>query len=220
MIHNFLKLITFELNNYLESISQGDGPFAVAGNIALSTVLGGTGSIMDNKVVISLINLSEEPTLKNNTPYRSNALVWEKEFPPVHLNVFFLFSANFNPPSSVSGSDNNYYLGIERLCQVIEFFQGKPSFSISDSPMQDFVLNETVQVSEISEIQNLTFKMEIVSLSFEQSNHLWGTLGGKQLPFVLYRAHIIPVSRRTLIERGGVITEIESKLNNFSNPKL
>ncbi len=213
MIHNFLKLVVSELNEYLKSISQGDGPFAVAGNIGLATVFGGNESFLDNKVVVSITNLAEEPTLKNNLQYRYNSLAWEKEFPPIFLNVYFLFSANFNPPSSVASSDNNYYLGINRLCQVIEFFQGKPCLSVSNSSNQD---SPTIDSSNI-DFQNLTVKMEIVSLTFEQCNFLWSSLGGKQLPFVLYKAHIIPITRHNLNDGGRVITDVETIFNDFSD---
>lgn len=217
MIHLFLKLIISELNDYLESVSQGEGPFTVAGNVGLASVFGGNGSYMENKVVASLINLAEEPTLKNKSQYKTNSISWEKSFPTVYLNAFILFSANFNSSSPNSGSENNYTSGIERLSQVIGFFQGKSSFKVSSFPTLNFAINDANSDPDLLEFQNCEFKLDMVSLTFEQCNHLWGSLGGKQLPFILYKAQVIPITRRNVIDGGGVIKEIETRLNNLSD---
>jgi hypothetical protein len=41
---------------------------------------------------------------------------------------------------------------------------------------------------------------------------LWGSLGGKQLPFVLYRARLVPIQMEQILGREGFITEIDLAL--------
>lgn len=40
--------------------------------------------------------------------------------------------------------------------------------------------------------------MDVFSMNFEQINHLWGILGGKYIPSVLYKLRILPVQKSEL----------------------
>ena len=48
----------------------------------------------------------------------------------------------------------------------------------------------------------------------EEVNHLWGTLGGKQYPFVLYMMRMLDLQFQAVHNEIGLITEIRS---NFSH---
>jgi len=50
--------------------------------------------------------------------------------------------------------------------------------------------------------------LDLFSLTFEQINHLWGSLGGKQVPFVLYRARLLSLTAKEIKETGAPITDI------------
>jgi hypothetical protein len=54
------------------------------------------------------------------------------------------------------------------------------------------------------------FKMtlELYCPTFEEQNHIWGTLGGKQLPSVMYLARLVEVQRAVPPEVGGLVEEI------------
>jgi hypothetical protein len=55
-------------------------------------------------------------------------------------------------------------------------------------------------------------------MTFEQINHLWGSLGGKQVPFAMYKARLVAVSDHRSLGQGRLIEKIEGngfvKLNN------
>ena len=51
--------------------------------------------------------------------------------------------------------------------------------------------------------------LDLHTLSFEQLNDLWGSLGGKQVPFVMYRARLIPIQMGLPMARTGLITEVD-----------
>jgi len=53
--------------------------------------------------------------------------------------------------------------------------------------------------------------MELYTLTFEQINHLWGSLGGKQVPFVMYKARLVKIQHQ-ITEEAPLIEQIE---NNF-----
>jgi hypothetical protein len=44
----------------------------------------------------------------------------------------------------------------------------------------------------------------------EEVNHLWGTLGGKQYPFVLYVLRMLDLKFKAVQHESGVITEVVS----------
>jgi hypothetical protein len=44
----------------------------------------------------------------------------------------------------------------------------------------------------------------------EEVNHMWGTLGGKQYPFVLYSLRLLELKFKAALGEGGLITEVVS----------
>ncbi|MEL6133624.1 MAG: DUF4255 domain-containing protein [Bacteroidota bacterium] len=215
MIWQALTLIIQELDTYIMSLAPGEtGPMVVAGNIGLSTTLGGNESFMDGRVVVSMPNLMEEDSLKNSMPLRTygpNGV--EQVLPPVFLNLYVLFTANYSSSSTDPATGSTQYgRGLTRIAQVISFFQGKRQFTVQNSPNANLLPDPL--------LQDLCVNMELVSLTFEQINYLWGALGGKQLPFVLYKAHVVPVKREIVSDRGGIVQDIQTETDhlNPSNP--
>jgi len=55
---------------------------------------------------------------------------------------------------------------------------------------------------------NIKVTLDLMSLTFEQVNHLWGSLGGKQAPFLLFKARQVEIDAARMLDGGGVISEI------------
>jgi hypothetical protein len=53
--------------------------------------------------------------------------------------------------------------------------------------------------------------MDMYSPTFEESNYLWGTLGGKQYPSVLYRIRKLDIDAELKIAESGIIETIQTK---------
>ena len=51
---------------------------------------------------------------------------------------------------------------------------------------------------------------DLYSPSLEETNHLWGTLGGKQYPFVLYVMRMLDLRFQAAPRESGLITEVVS----------
>jgi Pvc16 N-terminal domain len=131
--------------------------------------------------------------LKNgpHSRLRDGRIIYENR--PVHLYLYLLFSAN-NPV---------YSTALTQLSRVIEFFQGQNVFTIRNSP-------DLAGVSLSADaLAGLRIVLELQSLTFEQVNYLWGSLGGKQVPFVLYRARLIALTAGDIASSGPPIEEIE-----------
>jgi hypothetical protein len=56
------------------------------------------------------------------------------------------------------------------------------------------------------------------TLSFEQINHLWGSLGGRQMPFVMYKLRLVSVTEHALLREVPLIEEIETTARPVSKP--
>ena len=48
----------------------------------------------------------------------------------------------------------------------------------------------------------------------EEVNHLWGTFGGKQYPFVMYTLRLLDLKFRAVQSEGGLITEVMSNFRS------
>ncbi len=178
MLYEALAILRSQLQLF---IAQNDDTVTtdsevVLGNIAMAETANATP--ITNKVVISLVSLEDDATLKNGPTRFVEANQIKKENRPVHTNAYILITAHY--PAG-------YTNALKRLSQVIKFFQGKAIFTQSNSPLPE--IEETEGITE--------FKMtlELMSPSFEQQNHIWGMLGGKSHPFALYKARLIVLKR-------------------------
>jgi hypothetical protein len=63
---------------------------------------------------------------------------------------------------------------------------------------------------ENADLAELRFTMELYTLTFEQINHLWGSLGGRQVPFVMYKLRLVGITDKAIVREVPLITEIQS----------
>lgn len=192
MIFTAFKLLKDQLDNYIQSFNpMGNDPegHVVLDNVAtLETPDRPPGA--EEKIILSMVNIEEEATLKNSTHFYKNAQGIVYHNPPIYLNLYMLVSAHYK----------NYEDALTRLSQVIQFFQGKAGFNIKNSP--DQALPDDLQLH-----------LELFSLSFEQLNHLWGALGGKQMPSVLYKVRLVKITENRITGLGTIVEQIQSKDN-------
>ena len=118
--------------------------------------------------------------------------------PPLHLNLYLLIAANFK----------NYDTSLISISKVIEFFQGKKVFTSSNT-----VYNRDNVAFEI--LDDFRFILEIYSPSFEELNNIWGTLGGRQMPSVIYKVQLIQIERDKKLAESKIITHIGGTLNDY-----
>lgn len=192
MIVEATTLLLAQLNEY---IVHADGPGAtanqaVSGNIA-QLDRQEVATELENHIVLTLVNLEEEHALRNGQtafPLSTGDVAYRNR--PVHLNLFLLFTANYR----------NYATALRRLAQVLTFFQGKQRFTAANSPGHTLPQSGIVDFSLV---------MDLVSLSLEEVNHLWGFLGTKESPFAVYRGRLVVVADQRRMETGGRIQDID-----------
>lgn len=157
--------------------------------ILSSNILNQDGTLAlkeQNKIVATIVNIQEERMLKSGSRVYGEGSFNEKGYykPPIYLNLYLLFSVQFEPQLLPEG--------LKFLSILIGYFQMKNVFTSQSSA------NLPVGIEKII--------MEMENLSFQEQNNLWGALGCKYVPSVLYKMRMLTISENVLIQSGTEIT--------------
>lgn len=195
MIKQSLEYLAKELNRNLNG--NASDSLYVLENVARID-LDSTPSTSGNqgKVMLTLVNIEEEKTLKNDSFYvrrydPQEGEKIDKRNPTLHVNLYLLISC----------AASTYSTALERIDQVVEYFQGKNIFTADSAHPQD---NYPTKVEKII--------LDLYSLNFEQLNHLWGILGGKYVPSVLYKLRLLPI-QRNIVQPVAQVEDIATNGN-------
>ena len=210
MISHGLTIVINELKKHLEDVYSVPSSSDVVqlGNLAEGiTSTGGNGGIARGKLIFSVVNIKEEKTLKNlpNLVRNDITLRATYENPPVFLNFQILITA----------TDANYNNALLMLSRTIRFFQSKNVFTQDDvSPAS---ISSNAPPNLLDRLESFKLIFELYSPSMEEVNHLWGTLGGKQYPFVIYMMRMLDLKYRAVYSESGLITELVSEFYHKNN---
>ena len=190
MIFEAIELMRAELQAYILPFSAG--MFVEIGSIA--NVAGN----QHDKILVSLVNVEEETALRNVPPpfQRNAAGNLEIKQPPVFLNLYVIICVNYS-------TESNYATALQWLGRVVQCFQRKSFHTVANTP-------EAMNIS--AEAANLRVTTELYSLTFEKLNQLWGTLGGKQVPSVVYKVRVVEEEAETQLSEGSAILRIEGRV--------
>lgn len=203
MIHKALVLLQEEIEeNIRTNLGSAPPPPSIIELGNPSLIESGDHPELNDTLLISLVNVEEESTLKNVKVAQrisANGTV-RYELPPISLNLYVLICANF---------PNRYEDALRGLSRVIRFFQGKRVFNTHNTTSQT-ILNLMADPNEPlrDEIRDMEIFTDLYTMTFEQINHLWGSLGGKQIPFVMYRARLVRIREPRFQREGTLIEEI------------
>ncbi len=196
MIYETLQILKEQIETYFTEV--GLGKIIILENIALWESGSANASKVEDKVVITLLKLEEEVTLKNIPNYKIKDNKTEYKNPPVHLNIYLLISANCD----------TYDKSLRSISRVIQFFQGKKVFTSGNT-----IYNRTNVALDV--LDYFKFIVELYTPGFEEMNHVWGTLGGRQLPSVIYRVQLVQIEQDKKLAESGLITHVGGELNNI-----
>lgn len=172
---------------------SGEGRFVLGNAAQMDASESEVQSKLRNRIIISLVNIEEESALKNYRNLHKNHTTGSVEYenPPVFLNLYILFSAHFQ----------DYKQALRGLSLVVRFFQGRNRFQFTVSDEDNVEADETIDLS-----------LDLYTMTFEQINHLWGSLGGKQVPFAMYKARLVSLSDHRPLGQGKLIDKIDGNL--------
>lgn len=172
MIHQSLQYVVDELNAYLQLRS----PSLTPDRLVLESLFDADGNLNTSardKVVLSLVNVQQDPVYQPVETYekRPDGKA-ELVRPELKVNLFLLFVANLS----------GYSECLKALEQIISFFQAHHSFRYSAIPTLSDQPGRMV--------------FDLYSMTFEQQNHLWGALGSKYRPSIMYKVSLVGIRDR------------------------
>lgn len=197
MLYEALQILTNEVNVFLDQ--EGLDPWVVLENIALLETEHESAADMNNRVVLTLLTIDEETTLRNFTNSRVVGGKTEVRNDKVNLNLYVLFSGNMT----------SYKNSLIYISKVIEFFQGKNIFTQSNSQRIESIYNA-------HNLNDFRFTMELYTPTFEDLNYIWGTLGGKQFASALYKLSLVTIEHNVPVSESALITQIRNSAHNLS----
>jgi hypothetical protein len=193
-----LQFIVDELNSFL---GAKDPAYRGAAAAVLSDLVDQQGELVvarnndeetHDNVVVTLINVEEETVGKSQVPHvRRPDRTINLLNPDIRINLFVLFSAYSN-----SAANERYFNCLRLISYVVRFFQSHPVFHHQEFPHLG------------QEVEKLV--VELVSPTFEQQNHLWGALGAKYMPSVLYKVRMLVIREEEESPIAGLVEEIQT----------
>lgn len=198
MISHVLSIVVNELNQHLienYGLSATD-PQVWMGNLS-EGVGSGNGQVKRDIINLSLVNIKEEKFLKNlpNHTRNDSTLTVTYENPAVYLNLQIL----------VTTTHSNYGNALLALSRTIRFFQYKNVFTQDNVSPASITTN--LPANPLDRLESFKLIFDLYSPSIEEVNHLWGTLGGKQYPFILYVLRMLDLKFASVQSQKGLITE-------------
>ena len=166
MINSALTFLANFLNQQLK-LQHGIEDSVVASNLTDSD--GSTPAQIKNKLAVSVANIEQENVTRSMQNVMSGQ--YQRQSPPLHINLVVLISANFD--------SNQYSEGLELVSNVMRIMESHRSFDRQSHPELPDNLEK--------------LNCDMVNLSLSESAILWTGLKASQRPALLYKLRILQI---------------------------
>ncbi len=199
MLRTALEFIKRELDAYIADRENDVANYSPGSIVDLKSIVSVTGNVEfdNNKHIMMMLAGIEEERRVGKQPYivplDNNRFA--RLNPPVELDLFVLFIAY----------NNDYPTALRDVSDVIAFFQANSVFDEQRYPgLNAGVMDPANKPWQL--IDRLSFRL--LNFSFELQNNLWGMLGGKYLPSVIYKMNMLTVFDTKSKDSVAAITNI------------
>lgn len=193
MINRILTALKDELNEFIKLKDPIN--FGLLDIVILSNLVDQAGTLAfvsnnnnqtEHKIVITLVNVEEEKVFKDQQYFKKtteDSIITLN--PEVKIQLQVLFTAY----------STSYETSLLILGFVISFFQKKSVFTNQNTPS----------------LNGLTAKatVDLQTLTAEQNNHLWGYLGAKYMPSLVYKVSLLTFQEGQQTSEGLPIRTIK-----------
>jgi hypothetical protein len=188
MIDQCLDFLRGELNQFLkQKLSLAQDKVVLSGIIRQDGKL--DPELELESIAMMVVNIEEETAIQALTNYTERDASYFKSNPGMHLNLKVLTVLNFTHHSEA----------LKFLSALLSFFQSRPVFKKEGYPQ--FMPSNVDQL-----------RLKFISQTLEQQNHLWGTLGAKYLPSLMFKVSLLKVQEDQILEEVPRIGEIRTQL--------
>jgi hypothetical protein len=199
MISHALTIVRNELERHLATFG-GNPPHADLGNIGEIAASQSANGQSREKVLLSVVNIQEERTLKNVPAYVRDETTMRVRYenPPTFLNLAVL----------VAATHTAYADALLALSRAMLFFQYRNAFTNENVAPQS--LADGAPLNDLDRLDEFKLIFNLWSPTLEEVNDMWGMLGGKQFPFALYSMRMLELKFQATQRESGLITEVVS----------
>ncbi|MFH1120008.1 MAG: DUF4255 domain-containing protein [Bacteroidota bacterium] len=210
MISHALTIIANELKKHFTDVYgvPATSEEVGLGNLSEGLVVSnGNNGLARNMLIFSMVNIREEKSLKNQPHYVRHDVTLRASYenPPVFLNFLILATA----------THTEYTNALLVLSRTIRFFQSVNVFT--QDTVHPLSITTNAPPNPLDQLESFRLIFDLYSPTMEEVNHLWGTLGGKQYPFVMYMLRLVDLKFRAVFSESSLITEVVSSFSH-KNP--
>lgn len=194
MIHTCLNFVAKELNAYFKATFRINDDRAIVSNLVNHD--GTVPTSISDKMVISLVNIEQE-TINSNLPFtRKAGTGYEVKNPPVSINLYVLFSGNFN----------DYNESLKFVSATILFFQTNMVFLSEKYPEMGPGVSKLV--------------FELFKTDYQSMSYLWSTIGAKYMPSMSYKVRMLTFDEGVVKDKGALLTKPEESVKIADTDEL
>lgn len=173
LVYQVFDFLKNELNSHFRNSRRWNENKVVISGLGNKS---GTTAESSNTLSLSLIQISQEPTLKNYNPNTKNGLTFQKQSRPLTFHIDFILSAN----------TLQYEESLKLLSEAILYFQSNSAF------------NHTQNSTLFDQIERLS--ISVLDLGFNELSNVWSMMGSHYLPSIIYRCRTITINSGQITE--------------------
>jgi hypothetical protein len=179
MIDLAINAMAAQLNQYLQNLSHSNEDLVVVSNL-----LGPDGAPapnVSNRIILFLTAIERDTLTQRGAEHGVRGLAGPG---PLFLNLYVMAAANF--------TGNNYPEALKFLSLVVGFFHGRPVLDHSNCPELAPAIDKLI--------------LDIENTPPQAMSNIWGVLGGRYLPSVLYRVRMVVIDSANVHGRVPRVT--------------
>lgn len=182
MINTALTFLVSELNSFFRNVMNLQEDKVILASIS---EIDGSFAVKNNdKVTVSLVNIAEEAALRNNMGNTTYGSTYATVNPTIYLNLYVLCAASFN----------TYDESLKFISGVVSYFQGKNVFNHTNAPALPQQIDKLI--------------VELEKTTYQDMSYIWGMLGSKYLPCVLYKVRMLTIQEGEWKDSIPVISSV------------
>ena len=148
---------------------------------------GGSPAEAEDSIFFLVTRIAEETNIGAGPGVGGSPALIPRLRPPMHLNLHVMFASLYR----------HYETGLQALDEIIAYLQAKPVYTLENTPAMDAALG------------TMAFKM--ISLDYAQQSYLWGSLGAKYVPSVIYSLRVLSVGQEQVEALEPPVTQPRAK---------
>lgn len=191
MIDQALSLVTTRLNAHL--VARYGVPDDLVTLSPLSDAEGKPATNARNRLVIFLTNIAHDVTLRTSTSRGGGGVMQAN---PLHLDIYFMVASAYEA--------DTYEEGLKLLSAALMYFQANPVITPQSAPEMPQGMKQ--------------LSIEISNLPSEEIGQLWGNLGGRYVPSVMFKMRSVIIDANAMTSVVPLITRPGSSATPVDDP--